>query len=201
MEFFELSENSAFEKQWIYAALEHPRSQVFTWQCVSCGRAASYSSGSLNVTVENGSAFPDRLGTGFYPLFIVSEAVVRIFTVERIGGFRAFPVGIENILESDLKLKDAPSYYRLEVDGECKIDLVESGYIVENVCIRCGEVTLGRPPARRFEIIAGSWSGHDLFRDCRLFPRVIFCTRRLVEIISLHRFTNFRANPMGDLVI
>jgi hypothetical protein len=193
---FEIGDDSCSKLHWTRAPSVHPTSEVIQWSCDICGRATTYPSGSFDLTVEGGSAFPDCLLCGFYPFFVVSERVAVAAKSSGISSFTEFPVRVVNCLETDLVVADAPKYFRIEVTGECKVDLFTSGARVKGVCSRCGAITIERPGKRRFRLLQGSWDGCDLFRDVRLFPRVIFCTQKVVSLVQTAGYTNFRFDPI-----
>ncbi len=197
MLFYELAHNSAYQKKWTFAASIHPKSHVLEWHCPECGRAATYPAGAFDVTIEGGSAFPDFLGCGAYPLLIVSGRVVSAFKAAGIECFQGHAVGIAGVRETHLRCEDAPAYFRIEIAGECMIDFAASGATLERICPRCGEVKFQPPVIRQFAIIDGSWDGCDLFRDHRYFPRVSFTTKRVADLVRTHALTNCRLERMA----
>src|SRR5438105_1030015 len=145
MVFYELADNSEYEKKWAFAVSIHPKSHVVKWLCPECGRAAQYPAGSFDVTVEGGSRFPDFLGCGAYPLLIVSERAVSVFKGAGITCFQEYPVGVAAVQESRLRREEAPAYFRIEITGECMIDFAASGATIKTICERCGEIKT-QPP-------------------------------------------------------
>src|SRR5436305_2082405 len=127
MLFYEFSYNSATASRWTFAGDIRPTSRVIDWQCSRCGRGAYYPAGSFDVAVEGGSAFPDVLGCGAYPLLILSERAVSALASAGINCFRTFPVHVVEVLESRLTPEQAPNYFRVEIAGACRIDLAGSG--------------------------------------------------------------------------
>lgn len=192
MKYFEFRDNTAYEKQWTYAAHIEPRSRVVSWRCPECGRAASYPSGELDVVLEGGSGFPDFLCCGAYPLLIVSERVIRAWKDNGIECFLAYAVGIAGVEESEVKKELAPPYYRVEITGQCRIDVVRSGGRITRMCNRCAGFQTEPPVVRRMALFPGSWDGSDLFRDHVLFPRVTLCTARVADLMKRHGFRNLR---------
>ena len=197
MLFYDFTDNSPYEKKWAFATSIHPKSHVVKWLCPECGRAAQYPAGAFDVTVEGGSAFPDVLGCGAYPLLIVSERVISVIKGAGITCFHEYPVKVAAIQESRAKLEEAPPYFRIEISGECMIDFAGSGATIKSVCGRCGEVKTQPSMIRRFTIIEGSWDGYDLFRDRRYYPRVSFCTQRVVELAKANGLMNCRFQQMS----
>jgi predicted RNA-binding Zn-ribbon protein involved in translation (DUF1610 family) len=197
MLFYEFTDNSPYEKKWVFAPSIHPKSHVVKWSCPECGRAAQYPAGAFDVTVEGGSSFPDVLGCGAYPLLIVSERVLSVLKGAGICCFQYYPVGVTAVQESRVRRDEAPAYFRVEIAGECMIDFAGSGAAIKSVCARCGEVKTQPPMIRRFTIVEGSWDGCDLFRDRRYFPRVSFCTQKFVDLAKANGLTNCRFQQMG----
>jgi hypothetical protein len=197
MRYYELCDNSSYEKTWTFAVSIEPTSHVVDWHCDECGRSEWYPAASFAVTVEGGSAFPDFLGCGEYPLLIVSARVVRALRESEIECLHTARVAVAGSLDSRVVLAEAPEYYRLEITGECRVDFAESAMMIERVCPRCGLFSTQPGLDRRFRIIEGSWDGSDLFRDCRHFPRVTFCTQKVVDLARSHGLTNVRFDRMG----
>jgi hypothetical protein len=192
MVLYELSDNSAFERVWTSAVSIRPTSHVVNWECSQCGRGDCYPAGSFDVDVEEGSMFPDLLRCGAYPLLVVSARTIAAFEDAGIQSFLKYPVGIAGVRESGVRMEAAPDYYRIEIAGECMVDLARTGIVITDVCSRCGEVEREPPTVRPFSIFAGSWDGADVFRDHRFFPRVCFCTQKVVDLVNAHGLTNFR---------
>jgi hypothetical protein len=148
--------------------------------------------------VEGGKSYPDLLGCGAYPLLIVSERVISVLKQNGVHCFQEFPVRVAKVEDGRARLEDAPNYYRLEITGECMIDFAASGITVQGICGRCGELTRTPAVTPRFELINGSWDGSDLFRDQRYFPRRLFTTQRIVDLVKEHGLTNWEFEPMGS---
>jgi hypothetical protein len=197
MLFYEVADNTAHEKKWTFAVGIHPKSHIVRWGCPDCGRGAQYPAGNFDVTLEGGSKFPDVLGCGAYPLLILSQRALKLFNSTGIGCFQQYPVGVAAVNGSHLRAEESPAYYRTEVTGECMIDFKASGARITSICERCGEIRTDPPIIRRFKIIEGSWNGCDLFRDHRYYPRVSFCTQRVVELAKAHGITNCHFEQMG----
>lgn len=196
MRFYEFTDHSPYEKEWTIAISIHPHSPIVKWACPACRRADQYPSGAFGVTVEGGNAFPDLLGCGAYPLLILSERMISVLQDAGIDCFKKYPVSIESIRESSVQRQDAPNYFRVEITGECKIDFFASGMTITNICAHCGRIDVEPLMIPRFAILQGSWDGCDLFRDQRYFPRVTFCTERLVDLVKENGLTNCEFIPM-----
>jgi hypothetical protein len=196
MRFYNFSDNSPYERQWVRAASIHATSHIVHWYCSECGRAANYPAGSFDVMVEEGSAFPDFLACGAFPLLIVSERVLRDWEQAKFSSFRHFPVGIAEVSESQALKHLAPAYYRIEITGECMVDFARSGASIKSVCSRCATIDLGVPYIKKYRLLDGSWDGSPLFRDHRFFPSVSFCSEEVKQFVDLNRYTNVRFEPM-----
>jgi len=197
MVFYELSDNGAFEPTWTSAVSIRPMSHVVQWHCPQCGRADTYPARSFDVVLEGGAQFPDFLGCGACPFLIVSERVVKVFEAAGVQSFLKYPVGAAAVQESELRKESAPRYYRIEITGECMVDLAQSGIMITGICGRCGEVERKPITVRPLKILEGSWDGSDLFRDRRLFPRVCFGTQKVADLVHAHALTNCRLRQMA----
>ncbi|QDU39221.1 hypothetical protein Mal4_35580 [Maioricimonas rarisocia] len=197
MEYFEICNNNPFEKQWTRAFSIRSSSHDVSWHCAECERGVDRPSGSFDVVLEGGTAFPDFLCCGAFPFLIVSGRVVSVWKEAGVGRFATSPVGIVEIRDSVLRSESAPEYFRIEIAGECAVDLAASGISVAGVCKRCGALDRVPPAARVLRIFDGSWDGSDLFRDVRHFPGVNFCTERIVELVRSSGFTNVAFERMS----
>lgn len=200
IQFYQFGNNSAYEKQWTWAWRIHATSHVINFHCDKCGRSAKYPSGSFDMDLEGGSAYPDVLGCGSYPLLVVSERVISAWSNAGVQSFQMYPVTIASITSDvgQLSTSSAPKYYGVEVTGNCMIDLAASGVVIERVCEKCGEATRKPMTGHGFKMVKGSWDGSDLFRDSRYFPRVLFCTEKVLNVASARSLTNFRFEPMEE---
>jgi hypothetical protein len=140
MSYFELTNNSSYERDWAVAVSITPTSHLVKWHCLQCGRSDAYPAGSFDVVLEDGSKFPDFLSCGAYPLLIVSHRVISALEDAGVHTFHQFPVGVAAIQESGLRKESAPRYFRIEVTGGFMVDLLASGVTITGVCGRCGEL-------------------------------------------------------------
>jgi hypothetical protein len=200
MLFYQFTDDSPFQKKWAFAVSMHPKSPVVKWSCPECGRGARYPVGAFDVTVEGGCEFPDVLGCGAYPLLILSERAVSVFKAGGIACFQEYPVTVAAVQESRVRREKAPAYFRVEITGECMIDFAGSGAMIKGICGRCGGIETEPLLVRRFALIQGSWDGCELFRDRRYFPRVSFCTQRIVDLAKANDLTNCRFQQMKGCV-
>jgi hypothetical protein len=79
--------------------------------------------------------------------------------------------------------------------------------MVHRACRECGRVA--HYPSGAFDVTVeggtkypdysdpGSGDGSDLFRDITAYPRVSFCTDRILRLAGQHRLTGFRFEPMA----
>lgn len=196
MKVYTAVDNSAYEPTWTSAVSIQPRSRMIDWSCPDCGARGRYPAGALDVIIEGGVAYPDFLGCGAYPIKIVSRRVTESWEQYGIGQFTKFPVGVAAARDTRLSPQDAPQYFRVEIAGEIKVDIPLSGGYFTKFCTRC--LTFRTEPMliRRFAFHAGSWDGSSLFRDHRLFPRVVFCTEAVKQHYEANGFTNCRFEEM-----
>lgn len=169
---------------------------MIEWSCPDCGAATSYPSGSFDVTIEGGTAYPDFLGCGAYPLMIVSDKVIASWEQHGVGPFVKSPVRVATALETNLSPNEAPKYFRIEIGGEIMVDVPGSSGQFKRFCTRCGTFMTEPMLIRKFAFHANSWDGTSLFRDHRLFPRVIFCTKSVKQLAEAEHFTNCRFEEM-----
>lgn len=194
--FYEFGNNSAYNRSFTVAWRIHPRSEMHYHECPECGIAEEFPRGAFDVDIEGGTKYPDILGCGAYPFLIVSESVVMAWQEAEITCFHKFPVGIAEIKSRKLREVQPPRYWRVEIDGGCKIDLPASGVEVIRFCPECHHLETRPSLVRGFQMVSESWDGCPIFRDGELYPRVNFCNEKVLEIARQHRFSNFRFEPM-----
>jgi hypothetical protein len=164
--------------------------------CKNCGHVEHYPSGAFDVNLEGGSEYPDALGCGAYPFLIISERVVDDWNQAGIDNYLTYPVRISSIDSADITNKLPPNYWRIEMNGTCSIDLLSSGLVNADYCAICGNLRTGESQITGFIMEADSWDGSDLFRDKNQFPRINFCTMRILELAKKKTHSNFRFEPM-----
>lgn len=196
--FYEFRNNTAHLTRFTFAISIVPRSEMQRRVCKSCGSVENIPSGAFDVILEGGREYPDVLGCGAYPFLIVSEAVIRAWQEAEITCFHVYPVGVTlgKVRSARLRATEPPAYFRVEIDGNCRIDLEASGIQVKSLCPACHHLVTVPAVAPGFRMIPNSWDGCRIFRDPVLYPRVNFCTAEVLEIARKHRFTNFRFDPM-----
>jgi hypothetical protein len=136
------------------------------------------------------------LGCGEYPFLIVSDAVINDWQEANITSFHTYPVGIAEVQARKLRDVIPPRYFRVEIDGRCQIDLERSGAHITRQCQVCHHVFIEPLMFPGYRMIPDSWDGSSLFCDPELFPRVSFCTHKVLELARNRRRTNFRFEPM-----
>src|SRR5262245_47317535 len=52
---YQLGNNSSFERAWTWAMSIHPRSELYTQACATCGRGEEYPLGRFDVSLEGGA--------------------------------------------------------------------------------------------------------------------------------------------------
>lgn len=198
LHFYTFRHNSSHTRGFPWAISIIPRSEMHYKTCIECGIVEKYPSGAFDVILEKGTKYPDILGCGAYPFLIVSNTVIQAWREASITCFHTYPVGITETKSKKLQSIPQPQYLRVEIDGRCEIDLEASGIEVIRVCSECKRVvTQPRLPNKSgYHMKANSWDGCPLFRDVLLYPRVQFCTDKIIKIASQHRFSNFRFEQM-----
>jgi hypothetical protein len=171
--------------------------------CEVCGVAPLVAEGDIDVTLEprKGRAWPDVLGCGGYPFFIVSGRVVEAWGEDGVGDFPRHRVNVLPPFPERLRASTPPEYFWL--DGAkmrgALLDFEASGFVGVRFCPRCGNRTddVGATYERRrsktwpFELIQGTWTGAKLFTT-DLSPTKFFCTEDVQRSAARHALTNFR---------
>jgi hypothetical protein len=188
--------NSSHTRGYTWAWDIVPRSEIYRKVCPKHNINLTLPRGAFDVSVEGGTKYPDILGCGSYPFLIASERVVTIWKTHNISGFTTYPVGVAEVQSKRLKDMPPPQYYRIEIDGGCKIDLEASGLRIVAYDPDCPHLVTDPLVAPGFQMVANSWDGSDLFRDQHLYPAVTFCTEKVLELAREHHMTNFRFEPM-----
>jgi hypothetical protein len=194
---YTFSNNSAYNRQFIWAAKIYPRSEVFERTCSKCGSREQYPIGAFDVMVEGGTQYPDILGCGAYPFLIVSDKVIDHWHQAGITSFQFYPVGIAEIRSRKLRDMQPPAYFRIEIDGRCRIDLEASGLRINQYCPECHHLSTEPLVAAGFIVVSDSWDGSAIFRDVDLYPRINFCTGLVLDLAHKNKHTNFRFEPMN----
>jgi len=194
--FYKFGHNSFDNPQFTWAYEIESKSENVDTTCPECGTRRQYPSGAFDVSVEGGSLFPDILGCGEYPFLIISQNVIEHWKEAGIHSFYTYPVGIAEVNSDELQNIPAPAYFRVEIDGRCKIDLEASGLRAVQHCQLCHYLDTEPSVASGFKMIVDTWDGSPIFRDFDLYPRISFCTQLVIEIARKHKHTNFRFEKM-----
>lgn len=171
--------------------------------CEVCGVEPLIAEGDISVTLEprKGKEWPDVLGCGAYPFFIVSGRVIEAWGEEGVGAFPRHRVNVLPPFPDKLRASPPPDYFWL--DGErmrgASLDFEASGFVGVRFCPRCGNRTddIGatyerqRSRAWPFVFIPGAWTGAKLFTT-DLSPTKFFCTEDVLHSAARHGLTNFR---------
>lgn len=199
LNFYRVSHNSDYNKKlftWASKIVEKPK--VIERICPTCHKVNEDWMGTFSMILEGGRKFPEVLGCGAFPLFIVSETVTKVWEEENVTGFSTNPISIADIQSDYLKSQTPPRYFRIIVNGKCIIDFNKSGYSSTKFCKTCGKINVLNPfDLKGYLMVPGSYSDDDLFRDSFQLPAVNFCTEKILEIARDHQFTNFRFEKMN----
>jgi hypothetical protein len=174
--------------------------------CSTCGVISDYPSGDLLVRLEKKKArfWPDALGCGAWPVFIVSARVLEVWESNGVEVPSVGRVYIAPPAAPGLVLEDAPAYHW--IDGEAlldtKLDFDASGFVGVEFCPECGRRTddvratydRRRSAVWPYAIREETWGRRALFTT-DLSPAAFFCTRKLVDLASEFKLTNFRFVP------
>lgn len=206
--YYGISDNT-FDKDgmpWIQSIVD---GLVDIGRCLVCQRGQS-KLGDLKVLMQDERAkyWPDVLGCGAYPCFVVSQRFVDSMRKDGIRLVLGGGVKILEPVENELSLKDAPPYYW--VDGKrhraAKMDFEASGYVDARFCRECGafssdiSATNSRqhadpPPPITFHYDEGS--GYDLFTTDMSWAYFL-CTERVLRCASLNKLTNIEFTRVED---
>jgi len=194
--FYTFRNNSSYNEQFTWASNIHSKSEMVDRICPEYGVRERYPSGAFDVSVEGGNQYPDILGCGTYPLLIVSQNVVNDWKRAGITSFHSYPVGISEVDSIGLQDIHYPAYFRIEIDGRCKIDLEGSGLRVIRHSLECHYLVTEPSVASGFKMVLDSWDGSPIFRDDNLYPNVYFCTELVLQLARENKHTNFRFETM-----
>ncbi len=208
--FFSVTDNTLSKRgfPWIYKLGKGFREVYFCKLCES-GRSLQYAFGAIEAFCERGKGvkWPDIIGCGHFPFFIVSARALSAFELEGIGGFPHHPVHIQPPIPNKLASLPVPQYFWL--DGEkmrgALLDFEASGYVGVRFCPECGTRTddISRTFARRnnepypFAFRPRTWRGAPLFTT-DLSPCAFFCTEAFVNCARKHELINFEFHPVEE---
>ena len=175
----------------VYAASILPTSRLVNTSCEVCGCVSEIPEGSFDVVVEGGRQFPDLLYCGAYPFLIVSARVVDDWERSNINDFSRFTVRVKDLTDAQVKLSDAPEYFRIEVSGSCEVDLRRSGLALRKRCRSCGCGRIDRLAEKGYVVKARSLKGSGLFRDS-ILSAVIFCSSTVSDLATANHHSNVK---------
>ena len=204
--FFSISDSSFENKRFPWIKSISTGLEVGS-RCGGCGAVSERPLGNLVAKLERNKAncWPDVLGCGSYPLFIVSDRVLEDWNNDgvsnvSVGGGLTFV----RPLTDHLKNAQQPRYYWL--DGMkmfgARMDFETSGFVDVRFCPVCGRRTdnIAATYQRQHSAVSpytffdGSWSGARIFTS-DLSPTAFFCTQDLISCATRNRHTNFRFLP------
>jgi hypothetical protein len=206
--FFRVSDNSFFARgfPWIWKLAEGLGEVHY---CTLEDRAIQEPVGDLVALLERskGTKWPDVLGCGDYPLFIVSERTVECWAKERVGTFPAHRVRFASPLPKRLMGTTPPAYFW--IDGAklkgALMDFEASGFVDVSFCPECGTRNENEDETNRRYIEGGwpyvfrenTWAGLNLFTT-DLCDTQFFCTEVVVECARKYKLTNFEFVPIEE---
>jgi hypothetical protein len=189
------SSNSAHERGWAYAWQIVSDRPAVREQCPVCGGISKKYLGTMTLNLEGGSKYPDLLLCGEYPFLFVSERTLCSWRHDKLQAFENFPVQI-GAVPKKLREQAAPHYFRIEIAGKCEVDLDALPQESREFCRKCGRY-LGGVNFDGFKLKHGFWDGASLFRDAQHFPTCWFCDRKVFDVATRERLTNFRFEPLA----
>jgi len=175
--------------------------------CPQCGARRGGPTRELEVEFMRSKAriWPDAVGSGAYPLLIVSRRVLDSWREEGVGEFPVHRVHMLPPFPGQLADTTPPEYFWL--DGSkmrrAKLDFDASGFVGVRFCSKCGQrwddipATYDRQHSGvwPYTFVPGTWSGANLFTT-DLSPAAFFCTEAVVQCAAKHKFTNFKFRPV-----
>ncbi len=207
--FFRVSHNSFFTRgfPWITTLVEGLDEIYY---CKTEDRAIQEPVGDLVALLERskGIKWPDVLGCGDYPLFIVRERTVECWAKERVGTFPAHRVRFASPWPKRLMGTAPPAYFWIngaKLKGAL-MDFEASGFVDVSFCPECGtrednaEKTFDRQHAEGgcpLVFRENTWTGSNLFTT-DLSEAAFFCTEALVECARKYKLTNFEFIPVEE---
>ena len=209
-QFYKVGHNSTHKRgmPWVWR-LGRGFREVYVCRRCADARSIHYAMGAVEAFCDPdlGVTWPDILGCGSYPFFIVSERTVDAFIADRIGDLPYHPVLIQAPLPKRLRDTVPPSYFW--IDGQkllgAFLDFEASGFVGVQFCPECGtrtddiSATHIRQNSRVYPYAfrPSSWNGAKLFTT-DLSPCAFFCTDEVVACARKHSLTNFRFVPIEE---
>ena len=206
MNLFSISHNSFYRRG--YPWINHIASGMAQTQtCRACGEQQRFCTGDIEVTLEprKGVTWPDVLGCGACPLFIVSVHVLKAWQFEKLADIPYYQVKLIGKIPAKLENKEPPAYFW--IDGAklqgAKYDFEASGYVNARICPECCRlyhdvsVTHKLQHSRKFPTVLNSWSGANVFTT-NFSPYRFFCTSKILDCARKYKLTNFRFIPIEE---
>jgi len=190
---------------WASSILNRPEPD--TSFCPICHRAppVRFKDVDIQLDIRRGDQWPDVLGCGAAPLFIVSHRAIAVWQSKSIGTFPHHHVRLIPPLPLALANSEAPEYVWL--DGSrmlgARLDFEASGFVANSFCATCGlrkddaAATYERQHSKvwAYTFLPGSWTGAKLFTT-DLSHATFFCTEELIVSAREHALTNLRFVPV-----
>ena len=114
-----ITDNTFASRGWTWARDIHPLISEFAPKCDKCGKTwcipEFYPQRPITLEVEGGVKYPDCLGCGAWPFFIVSEKVTRDWEREGVTSYRKYPATVVSAKGKKIRDETPPQYYHIEV--------------------------------------------------------------------------------------
>jgi len=208
--FFSVRNNSLRKRgfPWIQSLGRGFREFFLCRQCVPA-RSIMYAAGPIEAVCDRrkGVEWPDVIGCGHFPFFILSESALDAFSEAGLVDLPHHGVLIQTPLPRKLERLPPPKYFWL--DGKrmkgALLDFEASGFVGVRFCPECGTRTddIGATFSRQnsrvcpFAFRESKWNGAQLFTT-DLSPCVFFCTETVVDCARKKKLTNFRFIPVEE---
>ncbi|KAA3610781.1 MAG: hypothetical protein DWQ01_07670 [Planctomycetota bacterium] len=177
--------------------------------CTTCGVNLDYTSGDLQVLLEikKVELWPDVLGCGAWSVLIVSGRVLEVWESHDVIVSSAGKVQIVPPYPANLAVDEAPAYFWINGESllDARLNFDASGFVGVEFCPECRTRSddIGATYDKQhsavwpYVIVEETWGGRDLFTT-DLSPSWYFCTRKLIDLASKYKLTNFRFAPADE---
>lgn len=181
-----------------------PRLATISKRCDVCNKGrlypGRYPERALDARVADGISYPDILGCGSYPFFIISEVTLLLLKHYGVESFQSFPMNVIQATGSTIKTITPPQYHHLQIAVGCEVDFPAMGASVLEHCPKCFFTRFDSPYNfsydRPFVVKESSLRGYDLFIS-EFLPCIPICTSRLRDIVEQSYGTNFKFIKIG----
>lgn len=179
MPLYSITDNTIEETQWTWAIEALPRLAAISERCDVCHRGrlypGPYPERALDAEVEDGTSYPDILGCGSYPFFIISEVTLLHLKSCSVESFQPFPLNIIQATGSIIETVNPPQYHHLKIAVGCELDFPAMGVSVLEHCPKCYFSRFD--PSSDFDLVVkeNSLCGYDLFVS-EFLPCIAICT-------------------------